>query len=402
MAQVPSRKRKIIIGADYWFKLLNSLRQEIYNTAIEVNTLIEILLKYANDILLFSNNWNKYKVKIEELEKIRKDVLFAGVDSSLTPPIRLGPYLTSAISAAAVITEGISSNPLKMLEVDFARAPESSDAENAYYEIKIKMFKSEIRMLGRSMSEMKKIDEKDEREKIVFIDGPIVDPPTFPRKNQKLRDSYENDYVKTRVSYILNGLNEKFLILGVVKKIEGNLLISRLLQDRSQTDVFQILNDYTLTTLILRSWNILKVLRDSIKDDEDIVLVTKAFELSMNTDYSIYRNNGLYVYSFYMLPGLRDPKKRVLRVEIPFDQQPSESDLEKYVWKCARYITAATLPGHNIPIPVILAHNACTIPRSTAKKVMKEVASKFLTANLRENTSLELAGIIDLTKGLIE
>ena len=402
MTYTSARKKKVIIGADYWNRFLASLRDQVGNMVIEIDRLRNIVSNLGNEILLFQYDWNRYKVSLTELEKIRKDALLAGVDSSLTPPLRIGPYLISAISAAAVITEGTTGNPIKLLEVRSVRAPELSDGEYANNEIKLKMFMLEKDKLGEAATKMLSIDETNMREKAIFIDGPIVDPPTFSHKNQDLRTSYEEDYVKARTKLILDILNKNILVLGIAKKIQGNSLTSYL-NTRIENDILTKLNDYTLVTLILKSWSILNFLRQSININvEDFILVTKSFELSNNTDYPIYRENGLYVYSFYILPGISDPRKRVLRVEIPFDHVPSESELVASVWRYAKYVAATALPGHYVPTPVILAHRACTIPRSAAKKVMKETTSGFLAANLKERTTLGPLGAIDLSRGLID
>jgi hypothetical protein len=403
MAYAASRRKKVTLGAAHWVKILRLLRDQIDDLAVEIYNISKIVVKFADKALLFSSEWNKYKVNTDELKKIQKDTVFAGVDSSITPPVRLGPYLISAVSAAAIITKGVTENPVKILSSSIAQAPEQANAENAYYELKMEMFKLEVKMMEECMSKIMEMYE-DDREKIVFMDGPLVDPPTFPRRDQKLRESYENEYVKRRAETILDGIKNNILTLGIVKKIEGNSLVSNLCSvDGAEHDVLQKLNDYTLATLIFKSQYISSFLRGLAKsEDEEVILATKPYELPYNTDYSVYKKYGLYIYSFYILPRLKDPRKRVLRVEIPFDHEPSDAELETCAWKSAKYIAAAALPGHSVPTPVILAHKACTIPRSAARKVVKEATSRFLTASLSRRPSLEARDAIDLAKGLVE
>jgi hypothetical protein len=397
------RKKNTIISADAWVKILRSLDDQVDDLAININNMAKHVLNTANEILLFNGDWNRYKVEIKELNKIRENSVFAGVDSSLTPPIRLGPYLFSAVSAAAIITRGMAKNPTKIIDASFERAPEVSDAGNAYHEIKMKMFEKEVEMLGKCMAQISRMYNENV-DKIIFMDGPIVDPPIFSKGSQSLHDSYENLYVKNRATTILEGIKQNIWTIGIVKKIEGNLLASTLTfsSDKSN-EISHLLNDHTLITFIFKSSYLTEILRKSIVDDnKDIVLVTKAFELSKNTDYPIYRRYNLFVYSFYILPGLRSPKKKVFRVEIPFDHEPSEQELEEHVWKWAKYVVAASLPGYGIPIPVIFAHKACTIPRRTARKVMKETVSRFLTTSLKKRTTFGIIGAIDLVQGLVE
>jgi hypothetical protein len=403
MAYSTRRKKNTIISADAWLKILRSLDDQVSNLAIEIDKMADHVFNIAKDILLFNSDWNKYKVEIGEINKIRENTVFAGVDSSLTPPIRLGPYLSSAISAAAIITHGLAKSPTKIIDASFVRAPELSDVSNAYYEIKMKMFEKEVEMLTKCMAYISQIYNENV-DKIIFMDGPIVDPPIFSRGSQSLRDNYENSYVKNRASIILEGIKQNIMALGIVKTTEGNLLASTLsFRGEISNEILQYLNDYTLITLIFKSSSFTRILRNSLGDDnKDIVLVTKAFELSNNTDYRLYRRYNLFVYSFYILPGLRNPKKKAFRVEIPFDHEPSEKELEEHVWKWAKYIVASSLPGHGIPIPVIFAHKACTIPRQTARRVMKETVSRFLTTNLKKRTKFGIFGAIDLVKDLVE
>jgi hypothetical protein len=403
VAYVASRKKKVTLGAAHWVKILRLLRDQIDDLAVNIDNISKVVVKFADKALLFGSEWNKYKVNTEELKDAQKDTVFAGVDSSITPPVRLGSYLISAVSAAAIVTKGVTENPVKILDSDIAQAPEVANAEDAYYELKMKMFKLEVEIIRKCMSKIMEMYE-DDGEKIVFMDGPLVDPPTFPHRNQKLRESYENEYIRERAEIILDGIKENILTLGIVKKIEGNSLVSNLCSEsRAEYDVLQKLNDYTFTTLIFKSQYILSFLRELAKNEnEEIILATKPYELSYNTDYPVYKKYGLYIYSFYVLPRLKDPKKRVLRVEIPFDHEPSDTELKTRVWKSVKYVAAATLPGHSVPTPVVLAHKACTIPRSAARKVVKEAISRFLTASLSRRTSLEARGVIDLAKGLIE
>jgi hypothetical protein len=403
MAYAASRRKKVTLGAAHWVKILRLLRDQIDDLAIEIDNISRIVVKFADKALLFSSEWNKYKANTDELKKIQKDTVFAGVDSSITPPVRLGPYLISAVSAAAIITKGVTENPVKILSSSIARAPELASAENAYYELKMEMFKLEVKIMEECMSKIMEMYE-DNGEKIVFMDGPLVDPPTFPRRDQKLRESYENEYIKRRAETILDGIKNNILTLGMVKKIEGNSLVSNLCSvDGAERDVLQKLNDYTLATLIFKSQYISSFLRGLAKSEhEEVILATKPYELPYNTDYSVYKKYGLHIYSFYILPRLKDPRKRVLRVEIPFDHEPSDAELKTCAWKSAKYIAAAALPGHSVPTPVILAHKACTIPRSAARKVVKEATSRFLTASLSRRPSLEARDAIDLAKGLVE
>ncbi|MEM1646320.1 MAG: DNA double-strand break repair nuclease NurA [Candidatus Korarchaeota archaeon] len=398
MSAIRERRRKVFIGADYWNKLLRELPNVVEETADDISNLHERILNYSGDILIFGNEWKKYRIDTRETRELREKFPFAGVDSSMTPPQRLGPYLVSAVSAALVITRGVCDEPLKSLNVKIEKAPELSDAKHAINEIRLKMFELETEMINKAIGSLK----NDYGKGVILIDGPIVDPPNFPKSPQPLRNYYETEYAKSRSNIIHYGISEGLNIIGVVKKISGNFLSEYLANTLNEKDLFEKVNDYTIATLLFKSKKLNNILISACNSYEDVILATRPLELSeKGTDYRAYREHGIYVFYFYILMSLRDLKKKILRLEIVFDHEPQMSELLENAWKAAKLVAAATLPGHSLPAPIILAHESCTIPRSTAKIIMREMVSRYLTNFSKQRLgSLEVA--INLSLNLLE
>ncbi|HDJ89410.1 MAG TPA: hypothetical protein ENG40_01790 [Thermoprotei archaeon] len=129
-------------------------------------------------------------------------------------------------------------------------------------------------------------------------------------------------------------------------------------------------------------------------------MATKAFELPRyGIDYTPYLNQGLKIFYFYLLPGLRDSKRRCLRIEVAFTRDPGENELNDFISLVSKIVYALMLPGHYLPIPVLLAHKACTIPRSAAKIIIKEIISRYFTNILKKHIDPSFA--INLSTYLI-
>ena len=393
------RKRKRVnVGIDYWNALLPNLSDVVREITIDIRNISDRIIKFADELLLFGRDWSNYIITHKELRTIQEEVPFIGIDSSLTPPLRFGPYLLSAVSAVTTSVQRLGEECRKSLNVRMVRAPEKADPSHATNEIKLEMFKMEVRKIQEGISIL--FHDHDGKGAI-FIDGPLVDPPRFPKRPEELEECYRNEYIKDRSEAIKAAIKDKIPIVGIVKRIIGNLLISYLQKSLSEEIAYININDHTLVTLLLK-YKLPNILRNSLKltSGEDILLATKPFELPYDvTDYSNYRENGIYIYFSYILPGISNPYTKVLRIELAFDRKPCEDELKESVWNITKLIAATILPGHSLPLPIILAHRACTIPKSTAKILIREMVSRYFTNAYIQNYDLHVA--IDLSNILL-
>jgi len=380
------------VGSDYWVKMIPSLDENISDIIDEMIHLNFSLKKYASNFLLFSDKWDRYIIRKDEIESFRRTPCI-GIDSSSTPPVRLGMFLMSVISAVTITMKDFYSEPSKNIMVKVVKAPEKSDPRYAANELKLRMFEAE----AEKIFEADGIIERDFNGRgTILLDGPLVDPPNFPKHMERLREYYIEEYVKRRAKAILKALALQAMPIGIVKKILGNILVM-------QSGLYEIeknLNDYTFIVVLFHSYLRRIFLNSILNEDEDAFLATKAFELPQyGIDYTPYLNQGLKIFYFYLLPGLKDPKRRCLRVEIAFNRDPNQDELNNYVALVSKIIYAFMLPGYYLPIPILLAHKSCTIPRSTAKIIIKEVISRYFTNVLKKRIEPHVA--INLSTYLI-
>jgi len=392
------------IDAEVWNNIIIELSGKSEELVLEIARIRDYILDsgVVDELLLFGNNYDKYIVNLEILlnDPDIGSVCVAGVDSSTTPPLRLGPYFISAISASMVFfVEGPYSEPWKYSNIKVAIAPEKADPEYAIKELQLEMFELEVKELINAISIMARRYNKG----YIFLDGPIVDPPKFSAHGG-LKDRYL-EYINNRSLTIINGYKYGTLIIGYVKRIFGNLLSSKI----GALSKLKAINDYTLATLILQGIAG-EIIRSKISELDfdinkyDAIVVTKPFELEKGrTDYSFYKENGLNVYYFYLLPGLFDYCRRVVRIEFSIpDNVGSENELIKLTWTIAKLIYAWIIPGQGHPIPVILSHKTCTIPRKTSKKLLREVLTRYATKVLKSKRSFDLSMAINLSSQLID
>lgn len=397
---MPTRPlRRLRTSHKVWTQLVDEIDKkasDIVTKVISTKETIRNLVSTKLSLLLaFGSDPQTYRIYDESILGFPRNSIArspaAGIDSSRTKPIRLGYMYYSAVSSAVVMyRNGKGSQPEELIYAHPAEAPDTADVSYAKAELTLEMFREEVKALKEFVEISKDISGM-----IVFLDGPIVDPPRFTAVD-KLEERYRG-YVAQRARLIRELLENGNIVIGVVKRVTGTLFVDTLV---GMDQGFATLKKYGVGDygLVLYASTIIRDLLKKINNgtNSDYVLAFKPFPLpDDSTDVKFYKEEGLQVYTFLMIPRLygRQQESRPLRVEIAVSP---DANLDSTVKKAAAAITEWLVPGTNIPEPVLVAHHRCNIRKIEASKMLKELATRSLYATAARISSEEAVTLLEL------
>jgi hypothetical protein len=212
------------------------------------------------------------------------------------------------------------------------------------------------------------------KEAYVFIDGPIVDPPTIAYGGR--------EYIKDRCEGIKKCL-EKSIIIGCVKRSRDKFYIEYLkniISDRPE-----------------------KVYLDQFPSDQHLVahifaqvrskgyygpLFTKWIDVSSsNRIYKLYSDEGVYIVCLFFQ---KEIKSQILRLDIPFKEPITTNvmKIDREILHIVKAVNEWTYPGQDIPVPVLLAHNKCNIREGCATILYEEIMTRSRATDPRDQAIL--------------
>lgn len=188
-------------------------------------------------------------------------------------------------------------------------------------------------------------------ESIVFIDGPVVDPPGY----------IDEKYVEYRCNAIKNAPEESFLI-GCVKKCLDSHFIREYekilrLKENELGKIFSV--DKSLFAYFFTQYRI-----DNNYND---VLFTHPLELNDEISRR-YSNYGVRIFSVFFQ---KDSYSDIVRLDIPMGYLKSDFNLR--VQNAVSATCEWTFPGQNIPLPIEIAHEKCKIRGGAAQVIYEEI-----------------------------
>jgi hypothetical protein len=204
---------------------------------------------------------------------------------------------------------------------------------------------------------------------VVMLDGPIVDPPgpldaelasrAFSQmlgvglgEARRLAEEYHE-----RRARAIAGLGCP--VVGVVKRVSSHTLLASLAA-RAGARLPQGVSDGDLAAALAAAARERGLSLFAVGPGD-------ACEAMEGGVASAYCTGGLRVYYAYTFaPRTMKP----YRVEV-LAGEPGEA------LRAAAYAQAATLPGHSLPLPVLLAHEKSTIRRSTVKLIYREMLARL-------------------------
>lgn len=203
---------------------------------------------------------------------------------------------------------------------------------------------------------------------IVFIDGPIADPPTYKDKR----------YIEDRCKAIKKCLNNSSVI-GCVKRSRDIFFIK---------DFEKIigLGNGELRKDFLSDQQLFAYFFSNFRFENDYwdVLFSKSIDISDYDIYQMYKDNGLYVYSsFYQ----KNVDSKILRIDIaiPEEKLSSAQDL---VLKGIKASSCWQYPKQYIPLPIELAHEKSKIREGAAEILYEEILTKSRSTSIDDQITM--------------
>ncbi len=315
-------------------------KKELKNLRNLTDKIIDVLSD--KDFFFISN-----KIRENEVEKFA-----IGIDGSFQLVGGIGGKWYLFLSVTRVLFKnGLESEP--EVEVFWADIDEIDEQVNP----NIKLI-GEEKMLAAESKAILNWGSKGIKS-VVFIDGPIVDPPFSFR--------YDEDYINYRCEAFRTCLRNS-IVIGCVKRIRDRFFINHIINefDVKQTESFP--TDQHLMLLLFTK------LRQKIPLGSLYTSWIDITELNTKPPYRDYKENEVYIVSFFYE---RDIRSKVLRIDIPFTFPPSENvDLvNSTVSKVINTLDYWTYPGQD-PLPVLLAHEKCNIRKGAAEVLYEEILTK--------------------------
>ena len=375
-------RRRPAATAKVWVEVVKALNAKAGEAVEKIRASVSNVIPLLDKLLAFDARIATYRASnngmifggLASLREIASRPAI-GIDSSMSRPVRIGHTYYAVVDSAHIYYDDVFVNdPHEDVYADVAVAPDSADPAYAKHEINLKMFEMENRALREAA-------ERASYGTTVFLDGPIIDPPSVPAE-QGLRASYER-YLAERAEYVRRVLEAGGAVVGVVKRVRGSLVARTLLEEIKSAEgnggpaaklLEQRIGDYSLAlyaalALGYRGEPLTLVLRPIRVKEEQVPAA------------AVLEDHGVVVYTFLvvpLLPGVGSESKP-LRVEVALLQgEDSRGEVQRTVAHAAAAIRAWLVPGTNMPRPVLMAHMRCSIRDRDSRRLLRELLSLSL------------------------
>ena len=301
---------------------------------------------------------------IAGLELKDKDSLLAecavGIDGSHQPVGGVGGKWYVPMSCAVIrFEQGISSTPEVGVETHIVEIQELESP-------RVRSRASEI-MLSIETKAIQQWAMQD-KPSLLFIDGPIVDPPACETE----------EYLARRCTAIKECLKRGVTVIGCAKRVRDVSLkkfaMTEAAGDAASIDRLNLFpSDLQLVAFIFgHRWR-----SSSANERTGLYSVPlDVTELGSEGDiYKLYLERGLRIFSTYVQKTVG---AYILRLDIPFlaDQMPDEAERAQQIQRAIRATFSWTYPKHNIPLPIFLAHEKCAVRKGCAEVLYLEIMTR--------------------------
>lgn len=239
------------------------------------------------------------------------------------------------------------------------------DEKEIEKKLEVKMIKRETKAYKESLNLFK--NNKD-KEKIVFIDGPIIDPPFHK----------DVEFIKYRTKILKELINKNVILIGCVKRIYGNNFCKFLLNSVENESIREKIAEYLNDSYVVSS--LFANFRRKNNFHGSIISNFYQNKLPENSIKFLYEKNNISIKSLFFQFST---KHRLMRIDIPI--LTSRSYTFEYLYEKVRdNLIEWSYPGIDLPYPVHLAHEFSKIRNGCAKKIYDDILTKNLS-NKPEN-----------------
>jgi len=286
-----------------------------------------------------------------------------GIDGSFYPVGGVGGKWYSFYSIARILFEkGIDFEPI--VDIFSAGIEEIEEQKNPNVSSE-----ASLRML---VGESKAIDNwgSKNRESIIFIDGPVVDPP----------HPTEKYYVEDRCKAIKKCL-EKSTLIGCVKRSRDAFFIKHFTEELGIKEGW--LKNFP-SDQHLFAYLFIKYRR---VNNYNGALFSKYIDVSNSPIYEKYRDEGIYIMALFFQ---KDVRSKIMRVDVPFieDIKDIKNEVDNKIKMAVKAVNDWQYPDQYIPLPVQLAHEKCAIREGAAEVLYEEILTKSRSVEPSEQLAM--------------
>jgi len=340
---------------------INELRKRMEFNSTESETLVRLVEESQQKGESFQKENKRLRILSQKLlKKIGREQIFftdadlpsnfdpktccsVGIDGSFFPMGGIGGKWYIPYSVVRILfSEGFHSMPV----VDVYAAGIEEIQEQEFINVKSE---ASLRML---VGESKAIENWGAKNipSLIFIDGPIVDPPK----------PVNDDYVIERTKGIKKCL-EKSIMIGCVKRSRDNFF-KKDFEEKFKIDFSELNNfpsDQYLFAYFFMSYR--------HETDYNGSLFSHFIDISNMPPNEKYNENGLKIFTVYFQKNINS---KVMRIDIPFlaGREKNLLAIEKTIKKAIKSVNDWQYPDQYVPLPVELAHQKCNM-----KKLLHEV-----------------------------
>lgn len=355
-------------------EILNSLIEEAHKISTKHKKLLKKLYESASVI---SHTFPKFIKRCEEqINEGEIPTIAIGIDGSFQVVGGIGGIWYAVLSSVKVcFPERIRREPETsyFATIKTIEAVDESQAKKYASYLMLSLETDELETLVDPTSKfLEKLNKEKIEKSLIFLDGPIIDPPF-------ISETYENnigfnlkEYHKKRIDIIKRLLESNNYIIGCTKRIRGNRLIKGLQASYPEIspELNRFYNDLHLVSILFKKY------RASDKNSFYLgPLATRPFAFEEEDDAEkYYENEGIKIYRFFYQ---RDAMAPILQVEIAISNINKPEEFLEYTYNLiVKSLTYWTLHGHGLPLPSLLAHEKCAIREGCAQVLYEEIITK--------------------------
>ena len=364
-------------------------REDIYETLkryefnkTEPETLRELVKSALKKGNLVRERMGKLKGLVEEIKEILerenllweiditdddyalyKNICAVGIDGSFQCVGGIGGIWYTPISCARIDFEEGLGNPPKASVTAGIEDIDQHKYPNVEAEASVRMLLVETKAINEWAS---KVDVN--KRNVIFIDGPIVDPPYYSQEK----------YVKYRCDTISQCIEKNILLIGCVKRVFGKPFINYVTNKLLKDDVEKNRLGQFTSDIHLISYVFTKLYFSGIKG----ALATSPVDVSDEDDvHKAYLKKGIRIFSVFMQ---RNAFSNPIRLDIP-QKLDFPEDIKQMAEKAVKMTCVWSYPGYDIPLPVVLAHNKCTVRKGCAEVLYEEIITRAASPDPYDN-----------------
>jgi len=158
----------------------------------------------------------------------------------------------------------------------------------------------------------------------------------------------------------------------------GSYLINHISGELSKNDIEKSRTEQFISDIHLIIYAFTKFAFENNKG----IFYTSPIDISKaDAATELYCKKGIKVYSVFVQ---KDYSSRPIRLDIPFRSEEAE-DIRSRVVEAVKAAALWSYPGQDVPLPVILAHEKCSVRRGCAEVLYAEMISRTTTQDIFDN-----------------